>query len=143
MSSRSSTQSLHATRSSPADSGSRPDLVEQLRGLERELRAIVHDVVHLAALETRRAGESLVRITAMGFLVALLVCSAWLSVAGWAGILLVENNVLSRDGAMLCVAAVNALVALFVIALIRRESRNLLMAATVHFLKPADRGKEE
>jgi hypothetical protein len=143
MSSRSSNQAVHATSTSSGVSECRPDLAEEFRGLERELRSVVHDYACLAALETRRAGESLVKITAMGFLVAVLVCSAWLSAAGWAGIVLVENNVLSRGGALLFIAAANVLIALVVIVLIRRESRHLLMSATVHFLKPTDRGEKK
>lgn len=141
MSSQSSNQAAHDTSTSSGDSESSPDLAEEVRGLERELRAVVHDYVRLAALEARRAGESLVRITALGSLVAVLVFSAWLSVAGWAGVLLVENNVLNGGSALLLIAAANILIALVVIAAIRRESRHLLMSATVHFLKPADRGK--
>lgn len=142
MSSQSSNQAVHESSTSPADSESGPDLVEEVRGLERELRAVVHDYVRLAALEARRAGESLVRITAMGSLVAVLFFSAWLSIAGWVGILLVENDILSRGSALLCIAVANVAIALVVIAVMRRESRHLLMSATVHFLKPTDRGKE-
>lgn len=141
MSPQSSNQAVHDTSTSSGDSECSPDLAEEVRGLERELRAVVHDYVRLAALETRRAGESLVRITAMGSLVAVLVCTAWLSAAGWAGIVLVENNVLNPGSALLFIAAANVLIALVVIAAIRRESRHLLMSATVHFLKPTDRGK--
>lgn len=77
----------------------------------------------------------------MGSLVAVLVCTAWLSAAGWGGIVLVENNVLNPGSALLAIAVANVLIALVVIAVIRRESRHLLMSATVDFLKPADRGK--
>jgi uncharacterized membrane protein YqjE len=142
MPSQASNQAAHDTNTSSEDTERSPDLAEEVRGLERELRAIVHDYVRLAALETRRAGESLVKIVAMGSVVAVMVCTAWLLAAGWAGIVLVENNVLNRGGALLAIAAANVLIALVVIVAIRRESRHLLMSATVHFLKPTDRGKE-
>lgn len=142
MSPQSSNQAATDTSTSSGNSESSSDLLEEVRGLERELRAIVHEYARLAALETRRAGESVVKITAMGSLVAVLVCTAWLSVAGWAGIVLVENNVLNPGSALLLIAAANVLMALIVVAAIRRESRHLLMSATVDFLKPADRGKE-
>lgn len=138
MPSQSSNQATTDTNTSSGDSGCSPGLAKEVRGLERELRAVVHDYVRLAALEARRAGESLVRITAMGSLVAVLVCTAWLSTAGWAGIVLVENNILNPSSALLSIAATNVLIALVVIAAIRRESRHLLMSATVHFLKPTD-----
>lgn len=143
MSSQSSNQAVHDTSTSSGDSRCSPDLAEEVRGLERELRAVVYDYVRLAALETRRAGESLVRITAMGSLVAVLVCTAWLAVAGWAGIVLVENNILNPGSTLLLIAAANVLIALAVVAAIRRQSRHLLMSATVDFLRPADRGKGE
>lgn len=141
MSSKSSNEAVYDTSTSSEDAECSPDLAEEVRGLGYELRGVVHDYARLAALETRRAGESLVRITAMGSLVAVLVCTAWLSAAGWAGIVLVENNVLNPGSALLSIAVANVLIALVVIAVIRRESRHLLMSATVHFLKPADRGE--
>lgn len=143
MSTQSSKQAGTDTSTSPGDSGSGSDLFKEARGLERELRAVAHDYVRLAALETRRAGESLVIITALGSLVAVLAFSAWLALAGWAGVVLVDNNILSGGSALLLIAAANVLIALAVIAAIRRRSRDLLMSATVNFFKPADREQGE
>ncbi len=142
MAPQSSNQAVQDTNTSSEDTEHSPDLAEEVRGLGHELRGVVHDYARLAALETRRAGESLVKITAMGSLVAVLVCTAWLSVAGWVGIVLVENNVLNPGGALLSIAVANVLIAVVVIVVIRRESRHLLMSATVHFLKPADREED-
>lgn len=143
MSTQTSNQAPADTSTSSDDSESGPDLLEEVSGLERELRAVAHDYIRLAALETRRAGESLVIITAMGSLVALLVFSAWLSLAGWVGVMLVDNNILSGGSALLLTAAANVLIALAVISEIRRRSRDLLMSATVNFFKPADPEQEE
>lgn len=139
----SSNQAIAGESTAPENSTSSPDLLKEVSGLERELRAVAHDYMRLAGLETRRAGESLVIITALGSLVAVLVTSAWLSLAGWAGTMLVNHNILSAGSVLLLTAAINVLIALIVIAIIRRRSRDLLMSATVNFFKPADPEQEE
>lgn len=138
-----SNQAIADESAAPDKSTSSPDLLMEVSGLERELQAVAHDYIRLAGLETRRAGESLVVITALGSLVAVLVISAWLSLAGWAGTVLVENNILSAGSVLLLTAVINVLIALVVIAVIRHRSRDLLMSATVNFFKPADPEQEE
>lgn len=138
-----SNQAIADESTAPDKSTSSPDLLKEVSGLEQELRAVAHDYIRLAGLETRRAGESLVVITALGSLVAVLVISAWLSLAGWAGTVLVENNILSAGSVLLLIAVINVLIALVVIAVIRHRSRDLLMSATVNFFKPADPEQEE
>lgn len=139
----SSNQAIADESTAPETSKSHPDLLKEVSGLERELLAVAHDYIRLAGLETRRAGESLVIITALGSLVAVLVISAWLSLAGWAGTVLVNHNILSAGSVLLLTAVINILIALVVIAVIRHRSRDLLMSATVNFFKPADPEQEE
>lgn len=127
----------HDTRSTTEASGREPGLLEVARLLERELRGILHDHLVLAALETRQAGESLVRIIVMGLIVACLLSTAWLALVSTVVIVLVQYTVLSPAIALMLVFAVHCLVATFLVAAIRKRSRSLLFPATISRLEPA------
>lgn len=118
-------------------SGQEPGLLEAARLLERELRGVVYDHLFLAALETRQAGESLVRIIAMGVITACLLLSAWLALVGAVVIVLVQHTLVTASSALMLVFAVHCLLAMFLVAAIRRRSRCLLFPATISRLEPA------
>lgn len=124
-----------ATASSKA-SGAEPGLLEMGRLLERELRGVVHDHLFLAALETRQAAHSLVRIIAMGVITACLLLSAWLALVGAVTIILVQHSLVTASSALMLVFAVHCLVTILLVAAIRKSSRNLLFPATIGRLKP-------
>ncbi len=118
-------------------SGQEPGLVATVRSLERELRGIVHDHLLLAALETRQAGESLVRIIAMGLITACLLSTAWLALVSAGVIVLVQHSLMTPSSALMLVFAVHCLLAMLLVTAIRRRSRSLLFPATISRLDPA------
>jgi uncharacterized membrane protein YqjE len=118
-------------------SGQEPGLLEAAGLLGRELGAMVHDHLFLAALETRQAGESLVRIIAMGVIVACLLLTAWLALAGAAVIMLVQHSLVTAGTALVLVFAIHCLLAMALVAAIRRRSRCLMFPATISRLEPA------
>lgn len=118
-------------------SGQEPGLLETARLLGRELREVVHDHLFLAALETRQAGESLVGIIAMGLFTACLLLTAWLALVGTVVIMLVQHSLLTASSALILVFAVHCLLAMFLVAAIRRRSRRLLFPDTISQFKPA------
>lgn len=124
-------------------SGPEPGLLETARLLERELRGLVHDHLLIAALETRQAGESLVRIVAMGVITACLLVTAWLALAGAVTVILVQHSVVTTGSALILVFAVHCLVAMLLVAAIRKSSRNLLFPATIDRLKPTTSAESE
>ena len=127
----------HDARSASETSGREPGLLEVARLLERELRGIVHDHLVLAALETRQAGESLVRIIVMGLVTACLLSTAWLALIGAVVIVLVQFTLLTASIALLLVFAVHCLVAMLLVVAIRKRSKSLLFPATISRLEPA------
>ena len=97
---------------------------------------LVHDHVGLAALETRQAGESLVRMIMLGVVIGGLLLSAWLGVLAVIGLLLVDNGFMSGSIAVLILAVgANLLLVLFLGLAIRRLRTDLQFPATVRTLK--------
>jgi uncharacterized membrane protein YqjE len=124
-------------RDSSEKSGNNPGLLDEFLLLGHELRATAHSHVRLAALETRQAGESLVSIIAMGLIAAGLVFSTWLALVAAVMLALVERGLMTASAASLLAMVANMLVALVLIAAIRRKSRSLLLSATVNSLAAA------
>jgi uncharacterized membrane protein YqjE len=121
-----------AARSDPvSDSG----VLEDAQSLWHELLGLTHDRFRLAALETRRVGESLVVMIAAGMMVAALLGCAWLGLVAAAVLWLIENGVLASSSILLAVAF-NLLLALLLCGVIRRKSRYLQFPATLHSLQP-------
>jgi len=117
--------------------GHEPGLLESAKLLEHELRSIAYDHLRLAALESRQAGKSLVRIVAMGVITAGLLLTAWLALVGAAAIALVQYTVVSASVALLLVVGAHCLVAVILAGSIRMHSRYLMFPATVSQVKPA------
>lgn len=115
-------------------------VLEDARSLWHELRGLTHDHFRLAALETQRAGESLVAMIVAGVMVAVLLSSAWLGLVAAAVLELVENGV-GVSSAILLAVAFNLLVALILFGVIRRKSRYLQYPATLRSLQPMSRGR--
>lgn len=111
--------------------------LEAAQRLWCELQGLAHDHLQLAALETQRAGESLVTMIAAGMIVAGLLLSAWLGLVGVAVLMLTRNEVMDRDSALLLAVAVNLLAALILCGVIRRRSHHLRFPANTRSLQPA------
>ena len=125
-------------RASSDKSGNDPGLLDEFLLLGHELRAAAHSQLRLAALETRQAGESLISIIAMGLIAAGLVFSTWLALVAALMLALVERGLMTASDASLLAMAANMLIALVLIAAIRRKSRRLLFSATVNSLAPSE-----
>ncbi|MEQ1559679.1 MAG: phage holin family protein [Methyloglobulus sp.] len=121
-----------ATHSDPMNSSS---LLDDARDLWGEVRGLSHDRFQLAALETQRAGVSLVNMIIAGVLVAVLLCSAWMGLLSAAVLALIENGVMVRSAILLAVV-LNLLLALVFCRVIHRKSRYLKFPATLHSFKP-------
>ncbi|WP_376694918.1 phage holin family protein [Wenzhouxiangella sp. EGI_FJ10305] len=123
--------------SSSRRSGHESGLLEVVRLLDREVREVVYDHLFLAALEARQAGESLVRIIAMGLITACLLSTAWLALVSAVVIVLVQHSLMTATSALMLVFAVHCLVAMLLVAAIRKRSRHLMFPATISRLEPA------
>ncbi len=126
-----------ATRSDPVSDSS---VLEDAQSLLHELLELTHDRFRLAALETRRAGESLVSMIMAGVLVAVLLSSAWLGLMAAVVLELINNGVVASSAILLAVAF-NLLLALILCRVMRRKSRYLQFPATLRSLqsKQSDR----
>jgi uncharacterized membrane protein YqjE len=109
-------------------------LLEDVQSLWHDLLGLTHDHLLLAALETRHAGESLVSMMLAGIMVAFLLSSAWMGVMVAVVLGLIENGITASDAIMLAVA-LNLLLALTLIFVIRRKSRSLQFPATLRSLQ--------
>jgi uncharacterized membrane protein YqjE len=111
-----------------------PGLLENVQALWHELRGLAHDHLQLAALETQRAGKSLVNMVVYAVAAAILLVSAWLGLMG-AGVLWLIANGLNASVALLLVVALNIAAAFVLFTMIRRSSDHLRFPATVRSLK--------
>jgi uncharacterized membrane protein YqjE len=126
-----------ATRGEPV-SGS--GVLEDAQSFWHELRGLTHDRFRLAALETQRAGESLVGMIVAGVMVAVLLSCAWMGLVAAVVLGLVENGVVASSAILLAVAF-NLLLALILCGVIRRKSRYLQFPATLRSLQPMHPGR--
>ena len=121
-----------ATPAAPAGGSS---ALEDARSLWHELRGLIHGRLRLAALETQRAGESLVAMFVAGVMLAILLGGAWLGLLAAAVLGLVEHGVAASSAVLLAVAC-NVLAAAVLCGLIRHKSRYLRFPATLRSLQP-------
>lgn len=105
-----------------------------------ELRGLGVDRIRLAALETQRAGDSLVSMLISAVMVAVLLLSAWLGLQAAAVLLLIENGFAPSSVILLTVAA-NLLLTLILFGVIRRKSRFLQFPSTLRSLQPLSQGR--
>lgn len=110
-------------------------LLDESLALWFELRGLSHDRLRLAALETQRAGMSLVIMIVAGAMVAVLLNGAWLGLLAAAVQWLVENGIMMSSAILLAVAF-NFLLVLVLCGVIRRKSRYLRFPATLRSLRP-------
>ena len=119
-------------KETPGQTATRGDssMLEDAQSLLHELRGLTHDRLLLAALETRRAGESLVSMLVAGVVIALLLGSAWLGLMAAAVLGMIENGIVASSAILLAVAA-NLLLTLILFRVVRRKSRFLQFPATL------------
>jgi uncharacterized membrane protein YqjE len=117
-----------------AAAASDPGLLENAQALWHELRGLAHDHLQLAALETQRAGKSLVNMVVCAVAAAILLVSAWMGLMGAGALWLIASG-LNASLALLLVAALNIAAAFVLVTMIRRSSHQLRFPATVRSLK--------
>lgn len=115
----------------PADAG----LLAQIGSLWAEYQDLSHDRFRLAALETRRAGQSLVTMLIAAVMLGLLLSAAWLGSLA-AGVQWLIEHELRASSAILLAVTCNLMLALSLFGIIRRRARFLLFPATQRSLKP-------
>ena len=125
------------SRVAASDSDRPVGLLKETTRLWDELHGLAHDHLQLAALETQRAGESLVTMITAGMIVAGLLLSAWLGLMAAAVLALTSNGIMESDSALLLAVAVDLLVALLLCGVIRRRSHHLRFPANTGSLRPA------
>jgi hypothetical protein len=130
--------------SGPGDPVKDSGVLEDAQLLWRELREQGHDRFRLVALETQRAGMSLVAMLMAGVMVALLLSGAWLGFLAAAVLMLIEYGVVASNAILLAVVF-NLLLALILCGVIRRKSRYLQFPATLRSLRsmPQERRNKE
>lgn len=120
-----------------SDLGHGASLPKEVALIWGELRGLAHDHLQLAALETQRAGESLVTMMTAGMMVAGLLLSGWLGLMAAAVLMLTSRDIIAIDNALLLAVAGNLLVALMFCGVIRRRSHHLRFPANTCSLQPA------
>ena len=120
----------YATQGNNEDNAS---VVENAQSIWHELLGLSHDRLHLAGLETQQAGLSLVSMVTAGVLVASLLSVAWLGVLVATVFWLIENG-LTASSAVLFAVALNLLLALILVRVIRHKSHYLQFPATLRSL---------
>jgi len=108
---------------------------EDMQSLWLELQGLGHDHFRLAALETRRAGQSLMIMLAISVLVVLLLNGVWLGLLA-AGVLWLMENGLKVASALLLTVAFNLLLLLICIRVLRQHSHFLQFPALTNGLNP-------
>jgi uncharacterized membrane protein YqjE len=123
-----------APGSTATAAASDPGLLENAQALWHDLRGLAHDHLQLAALETQRAGRSLVNMVIYAVAAAILLVSAWLGLMA-AGVLWLSDRGLNASVVLLLVVALNIAAALILFTMIGRNGRQLRFPATVRSLK--------
>lgn len=112
-----------------------PDLGEYAASLASEVRGLVHDHIELATLESRLLIRRVLMMAMIAVFSALVLASAWLALTGAAVFVLIQLGI-APAMAMALLAAVNVLIALGGLLLLRRTSARLGWPATQRTLKP-------
>lgn len=103
--------------------------------LTHELRALAHDHIELAALETRLALLNALKMGIVAVITAIVLVSAWLALVGAAALGLIGFG-LAPAVAMLVVAAANLLLAFAGWTYVKQKGRSLGWPATQRAIKP-------
>lgn len=111
-------------------------LFTEVRALIDEYRALGRDHLRLAALETRQAGESVVRMVVTGIVAGGTALITWVCVLGAIIAVVVEQGWLNVSVTLLIAAILHLFALLMLAKAIRKQGRGLLYSATVHHLDP-------
>jgi hypothetical protein len=119
-----------------------PGVAEAAVAAWRSSRQLVADVLALAAIEARAAGQAAVAMLAMGVVAAICVITAWVLV--WAALAAWMAQGLGWGGALLAVSLLNIAVAAGLALVIRQLSARLVFSATRRAVlgRPSAAGEE-
>jgi len=126
-----------ATGRPVSDVATGPGFFEGAGGLLREFQGVAHDYVVLAALETKRAGQSLVIMLAAGVMMAILLVSAWLGLVT-AGVFGMIAAGVAPWLAILIAVVANLALSAALYGVIHYKRRYLAFPATLRNLRPSD-----
>ena len=118
---------------------STPGPLDDLSALQRELRALVHDQLRLAALELRLAAHSLTTMISAAVCIGALLVLAWLGLMAAAGLGLIGMG-LQPALVLLVLAALTLALAGLLRVFIRRRSRDIGLPASLRALRPPAAG---
>jgi len=110
------------------------ELAQVVGGLTHELRDLAHDQIELATLETRRTVTSVLTMGVIAIVMAVLVVSAWLALAG-AALFGLINLGLAPSMALLLLVPANLLLTLLCWIMIQHRSEKLGWPATLRSLQ--------
>lgn len=111
-------------------------LLREAKALYQEYRLLARDHLHLAALETRQAGETVVRMVATGIVAGGVAATAWVALVGALVAWVVENSWLKTSTCLLIIGLVHIVVVFILATVVRRQGRGLLFSAFTHELDP-------
>jgi hypothetical protein len=111
------------------------DVLQDIQSLWSELRALGHDHFRLAALETQRAGVSLLAMLVAGVMFAFLLNAVWFGLMAALVFNLIENGVQISSAILLAVAC-SLFLMLILVSVIRRKSHYLQFPAIRDSLQP-------
>lgn len=110
-------------------------VLQDAQSLWDELRSLSYAHLRIAALETRRVGESLVFMIVVGVIVAVLLIVTWLGIMAIVVMKLIENGMVASDALSMGLAC-NLIVVLILASAMRYKSRFLQFPATLRSLRP-------
>lgn len=123
------------TTSTDTAASSSDSLEERATRFVGQIRALAHDHLELAVLETRLTVTTVLGMAVVAIATALVLASTWLALAGAGALGLIKLG-LAPSLAMLLVAATNLVLALAGWLRIRHMSRLLGWPATQRAIKP-------
>ncbi len=126
----------------PPESSGATGMIAEAQSLLLEWLGLAQDRFQLAALETRRAGESLVAMIVIGILAGVLLGGAWLGFEAVAVLWLIEHDIVASNAVLLTVAF-NLLLTLILLGVIRRKSLYLQFPATLRSLRPKPTAQQD
>lgn len=111
-------------------------LLTEIRALVDEYRKLARDHIRLAALETRQAGESAVRMVISGVLAGGIAFIGWASLISALVAFIVERGWMSVSLTLLLCGLIHFVMVVVLAFVIRKQGRGLLLSALVRELDP-------
>lgn len=120
----------------PRESGIGEGVFKEAQALIGEYRSLARDHLKLAAIETRQAGESAVRMVITGVVAGGVAFIAWASLVAALVAWVVESNWLNISMTLLITGLVHIAGLIGLAFVIRKQGRGLLFSAIVRDLDP-------